>query len=122
MLNWSMILGGAAMSAIAACALVAALVRPRRVLVVATAALAAFVGPLSWNAILHAVEGRRFFVDAPIAAFPVSWQDTGSGVFTLAMATLLLGLGALAHDSGRKLLMVAALTGLSALVVDVYLY
>lgn len=122
MLSWSAILGGAAMSAIAAGVGVVALVRPRRGLVIATAAVAAFLGPLSWNAILHAVEGRRFFVDAPLAAFPVSWQDTGSGVFTLAAATLLLGLGAVAHDPGHKLVQVAALSGLAALVVDVYLY
>lgn len=122
MLNWSAILVGAAMSAIAAGAVVAALVRPRRALVIATASLAAFLGPLSWNAILHAVEGRRFFVDAPIAAFPVSWQDTGSGVFTIAVAAALLGLGGMARDPGRRLLLVAILTALPVLLVDIYLY
>ena len=32
-----------------------------------------------------------FFVDIPFKPFPVSWQDTGSGVFTLAVASLFLG-------------------------------
>ena len=81
MLSWSTIFGGGVMSAIAA-GLLVAVVRPRRGLVIAVASVAAFLGPVSWNAILHRVEGRQFFLDAPVAAFPISWQDTGSGVFT----------------------------------------
>ena len=121
MLSWSTILGGGVMSAIAA-GLLVAVVRPRRGLVIAVASVAAFLGPVSWNAILHRVEGRQFFVDAPVAAFPISWQDTGSGVFTVALGDVLLGLGAMAHDDGRRLALTALLTGVAALVVDVYLY
>src|SRR5215218_376647 len=109
MLSWSAILGGGVMSAIAA-GLLVAVVRPRRGAVIALAAVAGFLGPVSWNAILHRVEGRQFFVDAPVAAFPISWQDTCSGVFTVAMAAVLLGVGAMAHDNGRRLTLVALLT------------
>jgi hypothetical protein len=44
-------------------------------------------------------KGDALFVDAPIAAFPVTWQDNGTAVFTLAIAILLLGLGAVARGS-----------------------
>jgi hypothetical protein len=42
---------------------------------------------------------RQFFLDAPIPVFPISWQDTGSGVFTVAVAALLLGFGPLRTDT-----------------------
>lgn len=122
MLNWSTITYGAALSAAGAGILVAATVRPRRIAVIATAAASAFLGPLAWNAILRATDGASFFHDAPIAVFPASWQDTGSGVFTLATATVLLGLAPLASDPSRRLIGVALLAALSSLVVDVYLY
>ena len=122
MLSWSTIAYGAALSAVGAAILVAAAVRPRRSAVIATAAAAAFLGPLAWNGILRATGGSTFFHDAPVAVFPVSWQDTGSGVFALACATMLLGLGSMARDPGRRLLLVAALAAIPALLVDVYLY
>ena len=86
MIDWGQIFYGAALStAIAAVVFVARPARTRRrVLVPALAAT--FLGPLAWNAILHraATEADGFFVDIPFKPFPVSWQDTGSGVFTLA--------------------------------------
>jgi hypothetical protein len=52
----------------------------------------------------------------------VSWQDTGSGVFALASATVLLGLWSMAREPGRRLLLVAVLAAIPALLVDIYLY
>lgn len=122
MLSWSTIVYGAALSAIGAAILVAVAVRPRRAPVIATAAGGAFLGPLVWNAILRRTGGHNFFVDAPVPVFPVSWQDTGSGVYAFAVAAALLGLGPLARDRSRRLVTVAALSALSSLLVDVYLY
>jgi hypothetical protein len=122
MLNWSTITYGAALSAAGSGILVAAVIRPRRIVVIATAAVSAFLGPLAWNAILRTTGGSGFFHDAPIAAFPVSWQDTGSGVFTLATATAMLGLWSMAREPGRRLLLVALLAAIPALLVDIYLY
>ncbi|WP_410667473.1 hypothetical protein [Amycolatopsis sp. cmx-4-68] len=122
MLSWSTVAYGAALSAILAAVVVALLVRPRRPLVIVTAGLAAGLGPAGWNAILDAVHAPGFFTDAPIAVFPVSWQDTGSAVFALAAAALLLGLGPLAREPGRRTALTALLAALAALVVDVYLY
>jgi hypothetical protein len=122
MLSWSTIADGAALSAILAVVLVAVAVRPRRAAVIATAALSAVVGPVAWNAMLRATGGSSFFVDAPIAVFPVSWQDTGSGVFTLAAGALLLGIGPLRAEPGRRVAAAGLLAAAAALVVDVYLY
>jgi hypothetical protein len=121
MLAWSTILYGAAVSALVDAALTA-FVRPRRVAVIATAALGAFAGPLAWNAILRATAGSSFFVDAPITVMPASWQDTGSGVFTIAATALALGAGPLAAGTGRRIAALAAMAGLAAFLVDVYLY
>ena len=122
MLSWATITYGAGLSAVVAGIVVAVASRPRRPVVVATAIASAFLGPLAWNSILRATHGNSFFHDAPIAVFPVSWQDTGSGVFTLAAATVLLSLGSMARDPGRRLLLVALLSAIPALLVDVYLY
>ena len=122
MIEWPQIAYGAVLSALAAAAALALVGRPRRLSVIGAGAAAAALGPLVWNAILLAVNGREFFVDAPISVFPVSWQDTGSGVFALAAALLLLGFGPLASQPSRRSAAYATVVALAALLVDVYLY
>jgi hypothetical protein len=121
-ISWETIAYGATLSALAAALLVFVAERNRRVDVLVAAALSGAVGPLSWNAILHRVGASEFFVDAPIGVMPASWQDTGSGVFTVAVAALVLGLGPGRHESGRRVAWWALLCGLGAFLVDVYLY
>jgi hypothetical protein len=123
MLSWSAIVYGAVLSAIAAAALVAALVQPRQIPVIVTAAVGALLGPLAWNAILHDTGGSNFFHDAPLTVLPASWQDTGSGIFAIALTAIPLGFGPLARaGTGRRLAGTAALAGLAAFLVDVYMY
>jgi hypothetical protein len=122
MLSWITIIYGAGLSAAVAAIAVAVAVRPRQPMVIATAAIGALTGPLAWNAILRATHGDQFFTDAPVAVLPASWQDTGSGVFTVAVCALGLGVGPLAAGTGRRIAAVAALAGLAAFAVDVYLY
>lgn len=66
---------------------------------------------------MRAVLHRR-----PIAVFPASWQDFGSGVFTLAAATLAVSLGPLAKENSRRVVALACACALAAFVVDIYLY
>jgi len=123
MIDWPQIFYGAVLSTIIA-ALVFVFVRRERAAIVLAPALAAtFLGPLAWNAILHraATEADGFFVDIPFKPFPVSWQDTGSGVFTLAAASLFLGL-ALRHERASRVLSLAATAAAVAFLVDIYLY
>jgi hypothetical protein len=121
MLAWSVIIYGAALSALLA-ALLGLLARERRPVVLLAMALGAAVGPIAWNSILRATAANQFFVDAPIPVFPVSWQDTGSGVFALAALGLILGLSAPPDTSPRRVAALAVLGAVSALLVDVYLY
>ena len=121
-IGWGSIAYGAALSAMLAAILLALVVRERRPAVLVVAALAAAAGPVAWNAILHDVGGDEFFHDAPIVVFPVSYQDTGSGVFATAAAALLLGFTVLRAASARTLATYAAVCGVAALLVDIYLY
>jgi hypothetical protein len=119
-IDWKTILYGAALSALVAALVLAVVARDRRATIVFLGALAAAGGPIAWNAILRATHGDRFFTDAPISWFPISWQDTGSGVFALAAAALLYGL--VNAGSARRATSFALLAALAALLVDVYLY
>src|SRR5438105_2794159 len=119
MISWSTILYGAALSAVFAAALVFLAARERRLFVLAIVAVTAFAGPVAWNAVLHSVDASDFFVDAPVAVFPVSWQDVGSGVWTLALASVAQGA---VQKSARRATILAALTAVAALLVDIYLY
>jgi len=121
-LSWSTIAYGAALSAVAAVLVVAVARRERRISVLVLSGLSAGLGALVWNAILHDAHGRDFFVDAPVALLPASWQDTGSGVFALATASLLFGFGPLRRDRARNVALISLLCGLAAFLVDVYLY
>ena len=122
MLSWGTILYGAALSALAAGLVLVPLARPRRLLVTLGGMVAAAAGPIAWNAILRATHADQFFTDAPIRLLPASWQDTGSGVFAFAAATIVLGVGALHDTPTRRTVGLALLVGLAAFAVDVYLY
>jgi hypothetical protein len=122
MISWGTIAYGAALSAAVAAALVALALRERRLPVLAVSGASAALGALLWNAILHRVHGREFFVDAPVAVLPASWQDTGSGVFAVAVTALAQGLGPLRRTAAQVVALVAVLCGLAAFLVDVYLY
>jgi len=89
--------------------------------VLVVGALGAAAGPFAWNAILRHT-GGDFFVDAAVSVFPISLQDTGSGVFAFALSALLLGLGPLRAASGQRLVLASAVCGVAALLVDIYLY
>jgi len=114
---------GALLSAVVALVLLLLVRRERRMVVVATAAAAALLMPMAWNSILNWTGAVGLFShDLPFPPFPISWQDTGTGVFTLAGAAIALMAGPCRRDAARSVAGTAALTALAALLVDVYLY
>lgn len=119
--TWGAVILGVVVSAVLAAAVVWFALRERRPAVVVIAALAAGLGPLLWDLVLRHT-GGDFFTDAPGHVFPVSFEDTGSGVWATAIGAVLLGLGPLRDATGRRVALAALVCGLSALVVDVYLY
>ncbi len=119
MITWGTIVYGAAVSAVFALAAVFLLGRERGQFTLGLVVVASVAGPVGWNAILHSAGNRNFFHDAPVGLFPVSWQDVGSGVWTLAAAAVLLGL---TGASARRATTLAVLTAAAAFLVDIYLY
>ena len=114
---------GAALSVVLAVLLLAFVGRDRRPAVLATAGAAAFVMPIWWNLILRWTGATSAFShDLPFRPFPVSWQDVGSGMFTLAGAAVALSLRPGPSDTPRHLSRAALLTALGAFLVDIYLY
>ncbi len=114
---------GAALSSVLAVLLVAAAAKARRIAVLATAAVAAFLMPICWNSILRATGATAAFShDLPFKPFPVSWQDTGSGVFTLAGAALAFAFGIAAREPARRAAQLALLTAVGAFLIDIYTY
>jgi hypothetical protein len=122
MIGWGQIGYGAVLSGVLAAAVLALVARPHRLPAALGGGIATVAGAVAWNAILRAAHGDHFFTDAPIAVLPASWQDTGSGVFALAAAGLLLGGAVLPAVPARRVAGYAALCGLIAFLVDVYLY
>ena len=95
--------------------------KERRISVLFASAAAALLGPLLWDLILRHT-GGKFLVDAPGYVFPVSYEDTGSGVFATAIAALLLGFGPLRAEAGKRVALNVLICGLAALLIDIYLY
>jgi hypothetical protein len=116
------VLYGAALSMVAALLLVSFAARERRPGVLVTVGLAAFVMPIWWNLILRWTGATGAFShDLPFRPFPVSWQDTGSGIFTLAGAAVALAL-ACGRDPAWRVARLALWTALGAFLVDIYAY
>ena len=83
----------------------------------------AFPLPTCWKLILRWTGATDAFShDLPLRPFPVSWQDTGTAVFTLAGAAIALSLGACAKDPARRAGILALWAGLGAFLIDIYAY
>ncbi len=100
--SWGAVAYGVALSALVAVATVRLLLRERRLAVIGVAGIAAALAPLLWDLILRHT-GGRFFTDPPGLVFPVSYEDTGSGVFAAALAALLLGFPCAMRPAARAL-------------------
>jgi len=122
MISWWQIGYGAVLSGLVAALVLFFAGRPRRLPVVVAGGVATVAGAVAWNAILRAAHGDQVFTDAPLVVLPASWQDTGSGVFALATSGLLLGLAVAPTAPARRVAWYAAVCGLAAFLVDVYLY
>ena len=75
------------------------------------------LGWLAWNLTLNHTNATGFNVDAPMVR--VSWADGGSGVLAFAMTALALGITEWRQPAGR-VLGAAAIAGLVALIVDIF--
>ena len=114
---------GAGLSAIFAVVLVAGPARVRRPTALITTGLAAFLMPLWWNSILRWTGATEAFShDLPFRPVPVSWQDIGSGMFTLAGAAVALALIPNPREPARTTTKLALWRELAAFLIDIYTY
>jgi hypothetical protein len=82
------------------------------------AGLATVAGFTGWNLVLNATNGRNFNVDAPLIG--LSWADAGSGVLAFVATALLLGLVIDRHESAGRVVGAAAIAGVVAMGVDLF--
>ena len=122
MITWTVLAYGAALTALAAGLLVWFVGKERDPGLVALIVVTAVAAVVGWNSILQVTSADQFFTDLPGKVFPISWQDFGSGLFALAAVALILGFGPRRADPARKVMTLAGLAGLGALLVDMYLY
>jgi len=113
---------GAVLTALGVVLVLVVALRERRSAIVGSAIFATAASVIGWNAILRATHAENFFTDAPVAVFPASWQDFGSGVFALAEVTLVLGLGPMRRSVAVDVVKVGVACALVAFLVDIYLY
>ena len=119
MISWSALFFGSALAAGTAVAAVVTLGRERSLLVLSLVAISALAGAVGWGAVLQTAGNDDFFHDAPIAVFPVSWEDVGTGIWTLAVTASSMGL---VMSRPRRAASLALLTAVAVFLVDVYLY
>ena len=122
MLTDGRILYGVTVTAIGLAGLTLVVPRWRRLGLFLTAAVGASVAVLSWQFVLRATHASQFFTDLPFRPFPVSWQDTGSGVVAFAVTALLLAYGPMRKQPAPEAASLALAAGAVALLVDIYLY
>ena len=84
----------------------------------AVAGAATAVGFIAWNLILIATNAAGFNVDAPV--IPLSWADAGSGIVAFTASALALGLGLERDEPAARVVGAAALAGLAAMLLDLF--
>jgi len=84
----------------------------------AVAGVTTAVGFIAWNLTLNATDATGFNVDAPI--IPLSWADAGSGVLAFVATALVLGLFTERGEPASRVVGAAALAGLVAIIVDLF--
>jgi hypothetical protein len=76
------------------------------------------LGFAAWNFALNATNATGFNVDAPI--IPLSWADVGSGVLAFATTALVLGLVLERQQPAGRVVGAAAIAGLVAVALDLF--
>ena len=84
----------------------------------AVAGGATLVGWVAWHLVLNATQAAGFDVDAPVIR--VSWEDVGSGVLALFATAVVLGLVTERREPASRVVGAAAIAGVVALILDVF--
>lgn len=118
-LPWSHVLFGSLIGpAVGVAALWALRERNRRTLAVTAGAVCA--GTWLWNLMLNVRHAAVIDGDIPFKPFPISWQDTGTGIFAFAFATVALIATIHRNEPGHHTLKVAGIAAVAAFLMDLY--
>jgi hypothetical protein len=82
------------------------------------AGVTTMLGFAAWNFTLNATNATGFNVDAPVIL--LSWADVGSGVLAFTVTALVLGLVAERQEPAWRVIGAAAIAGLVAVVLDLF--
>jgi hypothetical protein len=118
-LPWSQILFGSLVGPAAGiAALWLARERDRRILTIS--GLSVCAGTWLWNSMLNVRHANVIDGDIPFRPFPISWQDTGTAVFSFATLTLILLATTGRDQPGHRTLKTAGIASIAALLMDIY--
>ena len=84
----------------------------------AVAGVATLLSWIAWHLLLNATGAFGFDVDAPLIR--VSWEDVGSGVVALFATVVVFGLGTERREAAVRVVGAAAIAGLVATILDVF--
>ena len=82
------------------------------------AGITTLVNWIAWHLLLNATGASGFDVDAPLIR--VSWEDVGSGVVALFATVVVFGLGTERREAAVRVVGAAAIAGLVATILDVF--
>jgi hypothetical protein len=98
------------------------LAKERHVPTLLIAAASVCGGTWLWNAMLNIRHATVIDGDIPFKPFPISWQDTGTGVFVFAFVAAALLATICRNEPGHRTLKIAGIAAAAALVMDIYIW
>lgn len=96
------------------------LLRERHRPALSVTAIGVCAGTWLWNTMLNIRQAGVIDGDIAFKPFPISWQDTGTAVFSFAFATAILLATTHRNQPGHRTLKIAAIAAGAALVMDIY--
>jgi hypothetical protein len=84
----------------------------------AVAGVATLLGWIAWHLLLNTTGAVSFDIDAPLIR--VSWEDVGSGILAFFATVVVFGLGTDCREPAVRVVGAAAIAGLVAMVLDVF--
>lgn len=118
-LPWSRVVFGSIIGPISGVAILW-MMKERRPQTLAVAAAGVCAGTWLWNLMLNVRHANVVDGDIPFRPFPISWQDTGTAMFSFAFASAMLLASVHRNEPGRRTLKIAGIAAGAALVMDIY--
>ena len=120
-LPWSHIAGGSIAGTVIGLVILFAIGERDTTTLAATAA-GVMAGTWLWNAMLNIRHATVIDGDIPFKPFPISWQDTGTGIFAFAFTTAALLATTMRTAHGLRTLKTAGIAAATTCIIDIYFW